>query len=496
MAARRTTAADENTPPPHQRSRSRLAQDRRPGGHRDAGGLRVRRPGDRPAADRAVRRVRVAGHPGLRLVQRVRPQPASGLPVARGQRRGPDRGGNRVLRQCLARRRGHARGRVPDPVLRGDQRLLRGRGDRRGPGLRAVRDRARADVGDRLAAGRLGPGLGRRHPGRDADLAAAGTRVAAGGRGPGLPGPGRAGRFRLRWPARRGCRPERGAGVDHRAARPADRHAAPADRADPSHRRPGRAHRRAGLAVPVAGDPGPHPGRGAVRSREHRRDPRGRRGAAGLRRRTGGPAGAVGPRRGREAAGRAAGAGPGDRGPAAGRAGRGTAAPPRRRGTAGPGGPRVPGPHDLLHRAADRRVCARGQPAPGRAAHRGGARTRRPGGRRPVGPAGRRPRPADRRGPRLAPLDRLDAGLADRRGNRDPRGLPLGLVPQQRPRRGGPGHRGVHRPEIRSPALVLGGAGHPVGAALQRAGHRPVGDQRAGRHGRRASSSGRRSSSR
>ena len=137
-----------------------------------------------------------------------------------------------------------------------------------------------------------------------------------------------------------------------------------------------------------------------------------------------------------------------------------------------------------LHRAADRRVRARGQPAPGRAAHRGGARSRRPGGRRPVRPAGHRPRPADRRGPRLTPLDRLDADLADRRGNRDPRGLPLGLVPQQCPRRGGPGHRGVHRPENRSPALVLGRAGHPVRAALQRAGHRPVGDQRAGRDGR------------
>ena len=73
-----------------------------------------------------------------------------------------------------------------------------------------------------------------------------------------------------------------------------------------------------------------------------------------------------------------------------------------------------------------------------------------------------------------------------RRGriHRDPRGLPVGLVPQQRPRRGRPGHRGVHRPEIRSPALVLGRAGHPVRTALQRAGHRPVGDQRAGRDGR------------
>ena len=224
-----------------------------------------------------------------------------------------------------------------------------------------------------------------------------------------------------------------------------------------------------------------------MRGREHRRHPGGRRGAAGLRRRTGRAARAVRPRPDRQAAGAAAGARPGGRRPAAGPARGGTAAHPGRGGAAGPGGSRVPGVHDLVHHAPDRRVRAGGQPDARRAAHRGGAGPRRAGRgrqrRRGLSRCG--PRPADRRGPGLPPLDQLDAALADRRGrvHRDPRGLSLGLVPQQCPRCGRPGHCGVHRPEIRPPALVLGRPRHSVGAALQRAGHRPVGAQRAGRHG-------------
>ena len=169
-----------------------------------------------------------------------------------------------------------------------------------------------------LAAGRLGPGRGGRRPGRDADLAAAGARHAAGRHGPGLPGAGHRGRFPVRGRARRGRQPGRGGEVHQRPARPADRHPAPADRADQVDGGPGRADRRAGLAAPVAGDHGPVARRRAVRGREHRRDPRGRHRAPGLRRRTGRAAGAVRPRPDRPAARAAAGTRPGDSRPDAG----------------------------------------------------------------------------------------------------------------------------------------------------------------------------------
>ena len=99
------------------------------------------------------------------------------------------------------------------------------------------------------------------------------------------------------------------------------------------------------------------------------------------------------------------------------------------------------------------------------------------------------------RGRRAAQLARAAArppaggpGRAAVRGpgaGRRPRRAALGLAAQQRARRGRARARGARRQPDRRPALVLGRARHAVGAALERAEHRPERRARPARHGRR-----------
>ena len=89
----------------------------------------------------------------------------------------------------------------------------------------------------------------------------------------------------------------------------------------------------------------------------------------------------------------------------------------------------------------------------------------------------------------IRPTRRLTAGAMVRDGavvcpggGRAPH-LPVGLVPQQPPGSGGPGHRRGRGRGHHGGARLLGGAGHTVGPAVERAGHRVDGGAGRGRYG-------------